>query len=225
MATVRFSKEFKDSILRNARAVFDKRISDAENTNHFSNWGDRLYDIVFEPYVASLNNLPIEFFSTSDVLSFQGFFNISTSTEQEYLRDINISLKLSTKRPFPHEVINGRPYKKDRWSNYEIKIEDIPEVAEFKQLVVDWKTKCIEIRKQRDEFVSAVDKVIESHATLAPALKMWPPLWDLVNEEYRDRHREVVERVKPSEKVQALEEEGINLSALTATVVAHKLTK
>jgi len=35
----------------------------------------------------------------------------------------------------------------------------------------------------------------------------------------------VVDRVKPSEKLQSLEEEGINLSALTATVVAHKLTK
>jgi len=61
--------------------------------------------------------------------------------------------------------------------------------------------------------------VIEAHATLAPALKMWQPLWDLIPEEYKDRHRQVVEREKKDVKV------DVDLTALTAQVAFHKMTR
>jgi len=48
---------------------------------------------------------------------------------------------------------------------------------------------------------------------------MWPPLWDLIPEEYKDRHRQVVEREKKEVVV------NVDLGTLTATVVAHKLTR
>lgn len=222
MATVRFSKEFKDSILKNARAVFKSREKSVDEALP-NKWGDTVYDIVFADFIPALNNVPTEFLNMQDTFRFGGFIEVDT------LQSVSFSMPLSSKRPFPSgdNLPSGLETKVKRvgYYNNEFKLRDLPEFADFKTELLAWQVRKAEVAKQEREFVSAVQKVIEAHATLAPALKMWPPLWDLVNEEYRDRHREVVERVKPSEKVQALEEEGINLSALTATVVAHKLTK
>jgi len=73
--------------------------------------------------------------------------------------------------------------------------------------------------QKKTNFVNAVKEVITAHATLSPALKMWPPLWDLIPEEYKERHRQVVEREKKEVVV------NVDLGTLTATVVAHKLTR
>jgi len=75
------------------------------------------------------------------------------------------------------------------------------------------------IKQRKEVFVEQVKKIINAHATLAPALKMWQPLWDLVPEEYKERHRKVVERTKNEVTV------DVDLGSLTAAVVAHKLTR
>jgi hypothetical protein len=41
-----------------------------------------------------------------------------------------------------------------------------------------------------------VKKVCGAYTTLAPALKAWPPLWELIPENYKNKHREIKERVK-----------------------------
>jgi len=48
---------------------------------------------------------------------------------------------------------------------------------------------------------------------------MWQPLWDLIPEEYKERHRQVVEREKKEVKV------DVDLTALTAQVAFHKMTR
>ena len=75
------------------------------------------------------------------------------------------------------------------------------------------------LRERQTAFVEQVKKIINAHATLAPALKMWQPLWDLIPEEYKERHRKVVERTKNEVTV------DVDLGSLTAAVVAHKLTR
>jgi hypothetical protein len=75
------------------------------------------------------------------------------------------------------------------------------------------------VRERKTMFVEQVKKIINAHATLAPALKLWQPLWDLIPEDYKERHRKVVERTKSDTQV------DVDLGSLTATVVAHKLTR
>ena len=65
-----------------------------------------------------------------------------------------------------------------------------------------------------------VKKIIGMHTTLGPALKAWPPLWDLVPEGTKNRHRKVVERVKPE-----VAEVEVDLTALTGTITAAKFAK
>jgi len=65
---------------------------------------------------------------------------------------------------------------------------------------------------------------LNAYSTLAPALKAWPALWDLVPEDKKDKHREVVVRTKASDTAANLAEE-VDLSKLTGHVTADKLTR
>jgi hypothetical protein len=64
-----------------------------------------------------------------------------------------------------------------------------------------------------------VQKILHAHATLAPALKAWPALWDLLPESVKNKHRLVVSKAS-SEKPDL---DGVDVASLTATVVMNKL--
>jgi hypothetical protein len=66
-----------------------------------------------------------------------------------------------------------------------------------------------------------VKAVITSYSTLAPALKAWPPLWDLLGEDVKDKHREVVEREKrdPAAAISG----SVDLDRLTALASLSKM--
>ena len=50
MATVRFSKELTDAIIKNAGHMFDKQM-DAARNNINATWGDRIYEIIHAKYI------------------------------------------------------------------------------------------------------------------------------------------------------------------------------
>ena len=84
--------------------------------------------------------------------------------------------------------------------------------------VTAWRTKCHTIKEQAREFVEGVSKILTSYSTLAPALKAWPPLWELVPEYAKNKHKEITERRKP-EKVAP----NVDVNRLTAVLTASKL--
>lgn len=213
MATVRFSKELSDAILRNARGVFSAQIKQVEDSAP-RDWGDRIYDIIFAQYIPAFNVLPAEFFGMHKAFKFAGF------KTDDSLRFVSFDMPLVTPRPFPIDKVPAsleRFIERSGYYGHEYKLQDIPEFAEFKQLVADWKAKCQSIQDRRAEFVEQVKKVIEAHATLAPALKMWQPLWDLIPTEYKDRHREIKEREKREVSL------DVDLAKMTAIATAAKI--
>ena len=50
MATVRFSQELKDAIIKNAEKMFDKQVNDAQG-NINATWGDRIYEKIGRAHV------------------------------------------------------------------------------------------------------------------------------------------------------------------------------
>jgi len=74
--------------------------------------------------------------------------------------------------------------------------------------------------EERTTFVAGVQTVLDAHATLAPALKMWPALWDLLPDDARTKHKDPSKRAKP-EKVEL----GVDVRSMTGVVVAHKLAR
>ena len=75
MATVRFSQQLQDDIVRNAERMFDDNIKQAKE-NYPKDWGKKLYDSLFSADIqAKMNALPNGFFGKVESLPLSGFKN------------------------------------------------------------------------------------------------------------------------------------------------------
>lgn len=209
MATVKFSGELRELILTNARNVFNKQIAAWEEKRPSHTWGDFIYDKLYGEYTPAINAVPAMFFSTIDKIRVERFGDINE----------DIVFNLSNPRVHPREIPDNEFAKSSSsyYSNNYILKQHPAWEALFAE-VLEWRTARESIIQKRTEFVTQVQKVITAYETLAPALKVWPPLWELVPERYKERHREVVTRTK---KEVALE--SVDLNKMTAITVAHKL--
>ena len=206
MATVRFSKDLIDVIIKNAGNIFNKQM-DAARNNVDPTWGDRIYKIIYAKYIPAMNALPVCFFSTTSEMKVARING----------KDIGgLECKMTSSRPVPNTLPTDVPAKSKDYYGYELVGHEWEDIA---QEIADYKANIATVQAKREAFIESVKKVIMAHSTLAPALKMWQPLWDLIPEDYKERHRQVVEREKKEVKV------DVDLSALTAQVAFHKMTK
>ena len=207
MATVRFSQELRDKIKVNAGNLFTADLQKADAVPE--GLGDKIYEIAYASYIPAMNALPNEFFYTLSGISVKKIGDVVYSSPRLSFRN--------GKRPIAETPLANMLYK----SNYSREDWDLTGDgwAEVKQELDLRKNRIVEIVRKKNEFVESVNKIINSYETLAPALKAWQPLWDLVPEEYKERHRKVVERTKNEVVL------DVNLDTLTAQVIKSKLTR
>jgi hypothetical protein len=207
MATVRFSQELRDKIQVNAGNLFAKDIEKANAVP--DGLADKIYEIAYAPYIPAMNALPSQFFYTVRGIAVKRIGDIDYNVPRMDFRNGS--------RPIAETPTSDLPYK----SNYSREEWHLigGMWGEVQQELDLRKARITEAKRKRDEFVESVKKIIYSYETLAPALKAWQPLWDLVPEEYKERHRKVVERTKNEVVL------DVNLDVLTAQVVKSKLTK
>lgn len=210
MATVRFSDELKGLIIKNAEAIFTKQLDDAL-ASYPKDWADRVYERAFAPYIPSMNSLPSCFFTTV------GTINLAKIGDMK----LGVACTLTNSRAYPYALPKSDdfPVTKTGYSDTELTLKDIPMFEDIKAEAIAYMERVRVVRERKTMFVEQVRKIITAHATLAPALKMWQPLWDLIPEAYKERHRTIVERTKSEVTV------DVDLGSLTAAVVAHKLTR
>ena len=68
MATVKFSGELRDNIIRNAESLFTGKIEAA--IKEFDNeWGDKVFERGFEPFMETINKLPMSWVILKPCLS------------------------------------------------------------------------------------------------------------------------------------------------------------
>ena len=219
MATVRFSDRLRDEIIQTANAKFQKAV-DTANTNRPDPvlWGDKLWALIYGQYESVLATIPSQFVNKTTKFSLDEIRLANSPVIK-----VNMEFTFSKEMPWPTEGIPGSGFVKSlSWREiYSIESEkaDDPIVQELIALVVARQTAIQEATKRRDEFKNSVKQVINAHATLAPALKMWPPLWDLLSEDIKNKHREVTER---SSKATA-ETVGVDLNRLTALASLSKM--
>lgn len=216
MATVRFSDDLKNTILLNASRMFTLQKETAvAATNPM--WGQRIYELAFADFLTRTMGLPVEWFRELDGLTVTYKGPSGTGVLQ---------CPISPAAYAPQKVEGtgiARGATNIEWhyaDHLRITIDGhIPEWREIYQELIDYQRGIDEASQAEAKFVHGVKEVLTSFATLAPALKTWPPLWDLVPEETKRRHREIVARKTTPTAVNA------DLDNLTATVVRAKLTK
>lgn len=207
MATVRFSDELKTEIISNAKALFSKRLQ-AYHDNPPA-VGDDVAQRVLSEFMPAIAQLPKQFFSWADEL---GIDNINGRTYGK-------RFKLTKKMPIPYTDLDTANAKMSHRFRLEVKLIG-DEWNDIQKQLDAWISNMAAVEQERDAFVVGVKKIIGMHTTLGPALKAWPPLWDLVPEAAKNRHRKVVERVKPE-----VAEVDVDLTALTGIVTAAKFAK
>lgn len=203
MATVRFSKDLIDRIVKQATAKMEPHVQRARETKPDASWGQRIYDILFleaKPFIAQAPAGWLEHVKQIVIAEVAG-------------RPCGMTFEFATPQPWPHEFIESELAR--RWPyTGGISLKDHPVWGEFFAEVTAYHQRVQEAEKRRDEFVDAVKKICNTYSTLAPALKAWPPLWELVPEDAKDKHREIKEK-----KEVVLE---VDLGKLTALSTAAK---
>jgi hypothetical protein len=91
---------------------------------------------------------------------------------------------------------------------------------EMRALAIAWHEKKTATLKRQSDFMESVKTILGQFTTLAPALKAWPALWDLVPEKDKERHRTVVSREKSSADLS-----GVDLNKLTALATQAKMIR
>lgn len=205
MATVRFSSDLKQQILNNASATMLPAIQRAEVQRPSHDWGLRIYETIFRNELHALKQVPDHWFTKVSELKV-------ARVNGAYCA---MAFQLPTSMPwpavFPDTVVARRlsSYLSDIEVNHEL-FEDLKDELLQRNAAIS------EAKKRQAEFRNMVEQVIDSYATLAPALKAWPPLWDLIPDPVKDRHREVKERVAKTVDL------AVDLGKLTAMSAAAK---
>lgn len=206
MATVRFSKELIDKIEKNARAKMQPALVRALEQRPDHTWGQIIYDTIFREDLPVLARLPKHWVKTAESIKIYAFGGEECALE----------FKFHTPQPWPQEFIETELVKSAyKWGG-EITLKDHPTWSDLFSEVKAYNARVQAARLRQNEFVNMVSQVIEKFSTLSPALKAWPALWDLIPEDVKDKHREVVEREKKEVKLE------VDLSKLTALSTAAK---
>ena len=208
MATVRITKELTEQITRAARAKFKDSIAKAEDSRPDDHWGDVIYEKIFGDYIPIMEQLPAEFFGTTSNIQIQKVGGAAC----------NLAFNLSAPRRWPNAIPANAPAERNYYGAALTLTHDLA-WGELHAEVVAWKERCEQARKQAREFTEGVSKILSSFSTLAPALKEWPPLWELVPEWAKNKHKEVVVREKKTKP----NIDGDTLGKLTGVMTAVKL--
>ena len=188
MATVRITEKLVNDVVRNVREKFKPTLETAKDSLDTTGWADRIVDTVYQSYLPQINALPPSFIGARDGIDIRFY------RDNGILSD-TITLKFTTPRPLPH-VMPENPYAEftQSWRNWEYKIKSWGAWPDLREAIETWSAKVRRVGADEQTMKDSVNKLLRSHSTLAPCLKKWPALWDLLDEGYKDRHKEVVER-------------------------------
>ena len=228
MATVRFSDTLKGEIRNKAKAMFQDKISETMR-NIPTHWADKVYRCFFPQDVrTTMASLPDYVLPKKEFIEVSGWHNAPQDDawqtgayrHQTWKLDGG-AIRLSFDNPVPwvdkfkesptgfiqHYSHGTFDFADPRWDWLK------PEFKEYNR-------KVFEAINKQETFLSSVNTLMETYTTLAPALKAWRPLWDLLPDEAKDRHKTVKER-----KVVKAEELDLDLNAMTSAVALSKITK
>ena len=206
MATVRFSKELIDRIEKAAKAKMEPAVNRVKEQKVDNAWGQRIYDTLFLEVKPLIAQVPAGWLRTIE--------NIEISKVAG--RHCAMTFTLATPQPWPHQFIETELARREYSFSDGIDLKDHLVWGEFHAEVTAYNERIRVALARQTEFVESVKQVINAYTTLAPALKAWPPLWELIPEDVKDKHREI----KVREKTEVVLD--VDIGKLTAMSTAAK---
>lgn len=210
MATVRISNDLAERILGNARALFTKRDSALDQARP-ENWAPgQLIDRWLDADPRRRSTLEamksLGWSTTTSYTNFRLIENGGNTIHTEHVTTSNMAL--------PHAIVTNIHVREGVGPDTEM---FAAEIAFFK----DIKRQKSELNAEAQAFIDQVRKVVRNCSTLKQALSVWPGIWELVPQEFKDKHNEVSER-KTAERVKdelAIDVQSLNVGLVTAKIV------
>jgi hypothetical protein len=212
MATVRFTNDLISDIKHKAKAPFDTKKGEIERSKNFDHWAHTIWKAIVGEHETALLSLPRSWMPATTRFSVKVPI-LGSSHHHHY-----IHAHAQQSYPMPREFGANDDIDAVTNSGY-ICISATSEV--FKPLieeVSEWAYQIKAVEKQRDTMMNGIDQLTKTYATLGPALKAWPALWDLLPESAKTKHKDVVKREKPEPK-----ELKADLGAMTAALAVQKM--
>jgi hypothetical protein len=208
MATVRFSQALIDDILVQAKSKLQPAVTRAFESRPDHSWGDKIYNTLFADELHLVKQLPSYWCKEVD------------HVHVDYVGGMGIEMKfnLSAPRPWPVAVIDTDLAHSNSYFAGRIALKNHLVWGELYAEAKAFLERVGAAQKRQDEFAESVKQVITTYTTLAPALKAWPPLWDLLDEHTKARHKEI----KSSPKTVVTPD--VDFDKLTAQITAAKLS-
>jgi len=211
MAVVRLSTGVIEGIMNMARNKMQVAVDRAVSVPIDQSWGRKIYEIMFgTSTVDIIEKLPAGWCKRGEILTVVGI-----KLPSEASLGCNLDFKFVDHISWPEHWPTNKFFTHHYGSR--VHMVGIPNGLEaFYEEVKERQIRIVSANKRKEEFVAEVRKVLGAYSTLAPALKAWPSLWDLVPEGTRDTHRLIVEREKKEVVL------DVNLDKLTAMTAAAK---
>jgi hypothetical protein len=206
MATVRFSKELIDRIMGIAKAKMRPAVNKATEQRPDNAWGQRIYDTLFAEVKPLITQLPVGWCKEVKDITITRVGS----------HQCGLKFDFAAPQPWPVKLIENNLFKPSSYYGDDITLKDHLIWGEFHAEVVAYKERVNTAAQREVEFVNSVKTICTTYTTLAPALKAWPPLWDLIPEDVKDKHREIKEREKKEVLL------AVDINKLTAMSVAAK---
>jgi hypothetical protein len=221
MALVRITEKLKHDIRRNVVEMFVEEHTKARETEDFPDkdkWGDRIYELAHgAERIATMAKLPITYFGFRTTFDVDGINWYDGGSK--HLRS-TISFEFSQPRPDVWPDVDYAGFVTANGRDILLNGRD-PRWGEFTTVYKAWVDRMEAVTTKENTFREGVTTVLNQFQTLSPALKAWPPLWELVPNWAKDKHREITKRAAPAAPVVR----GVDISQMTAIATAHKLTK
>lgn len=215
MAMVNISQKLVRDAIDIANEQFSARRIRVETEFKLPMTGDEVYDLTFGRWYNGMMSMPTEFFCwTSELM-------VSSVGKQS----CNLVLILSTKKPFPTNFPDQPTFRRmDRYgpsSRIQLSSDEqwqpLGDALRTKAMAIE------EIESQKQTFTDTLRTLLSKHTTLASALKEWPPLWDYLSDEIKQRHSAPTVRNKKV-VTDAGPEPEVNTATLTALATLNKIT-
>ena len=217
MATVRLTDSIRNRVVNSFESIYERRIDAVRQELKDTVTPEEVYGALMGQYTSLIeqSGLPKAMFPKVKELDIGMNF-------------LSISFELSSLHPFSDNLEEHVPFVKSSNQYYprtcqRIRLEDEYDYTgmvfdKFKQA----NDKIKGIKEEMETGTRAIRTLLEKFATLSPALKEWPPLWDLLDENTKDKHKQIQER-KKSQKAERDTDAEVDTKALTAAVIASKL--
>lgn len=131
--------------------------------------GDRIYELLYGPYLSQMQQLPNTFFRKFD--------RIETRFVGEEI--LGYSFKLSSHKLGSYSHPPGDNVEVSDYSD-KVNIKRTPYTEDIIDAIISWHKQKQDIYEVRNNATTSVRRVMRANKSLAPAIKAFPPLVDLL---------------------------------------------